>query len=286
MAHTDISLSGIIGRLPPKLQGMAILMRLDRPIGTWLLLLPGWWAIALADRTRWDLFLLFAIGSVVMRGAGCVINDLWDRDLDAAVERTRGRPLVTGAVTRNEAFGLLVFLLGIGLLILLYMPLTAVVAGVLSLVFVITYPLMKRFTWWPQMFLGFTFNFGALIGWAAATNTISATAIGLYVAGIFWTLGYDTIYAHQDKADDALVGIKSTARLFGQKSKYWVSGFYAATILLLAITAPTPFLVLPLFHFVYQLAEWDMDDAASSLRFFKSNRDAGLLILLALLFIR
>jgi len=272
--------------LPPKLQGMAMLMRLDRPIGTWLLLLPGWWAIALADRTRWDLFLLFAIGSVVMRGAGCVINDLWDRDLDAAVERTRGRPLVTGAVTRNEAFGLLALLLSIGFLILLYMPLTAVVTGVLSLVFVITYPLMKRFTWWPQMFLGFTFNFGALIGWAAATNTVSATAIGLYVAGIFWTLGYDTIYAHQDKADDALVGIKSTARLFGQKSKYWVSGFYAATILLLALTAPTPFLVLPLGHFIYQVAKWDMDDAASSLRFFKSNRDAGLLILLALLFIR
>ncbi len=286
MAHTDISLSGIIGRLPPKLQGMAMLMRLDRPIGTWLLLLPGWWAIALADRGRWDLFVLFAIGAIIMRGAGCVINDLWDRDLDAAVERTRGRPLVTGAVTRNEALGLLALLLGMGLLILLCMPLTAVVVGVLSLGFIVTYPLMKRFTWWPQMFLGFTFNFGALIGWAAATNTISAPAIGLYVAGIFWTLGYDTIYAHQDKADDALVGIKSTARLFGQKSKYWVSGFYAAAIVLLVLTAPTPFLVLPALHFIYQVAKWDMDDAASSLRFFKSNRDAGLLILLALLFIR
>ncbi len=279
MGHTDISLSGLIGRLPPKAQGFALLMRLDRPIGTWLLLLPALWAIALADYTRWDLYFLFAVGAVVMRGAGCVINDLWDQDLDAAVERTRGRPLVTGAVTRREAFMLLGVLLLIGFIILVCLPPMAIGLGILSLAFVVTYPLMKRFTWWPQMFLGFTFNFGALIGWAAATGTLSTAALWLYAAGIFWTLGYDTIYAHQDKDDDALVGVKSTAQLFAGKSKLWIAGFYAATTALLCIAAAMPLMLLAAAHFAWQVWRWDMNDPASSLRFFKSNRDAGLIIL-------
>lgn len=283
MSHTDISLAGLIGRLPPKAQAAALLMRLDRPIGTWLLLLPGWWAIALTAPLRWDLYALFAIGAVIMRGAGCIINDLWDRDLDAAVERTRGRPLVTGAATRTEALLLLGALLALGLAILLTMPVMAIGIGVLSLAFVVTYPLMKRFTWWPQLFLGLTFNFGMPIGWAAATGSLAPQALWLYAAGIFWTLGYDTIYAHQDREDDAMAGIKSTARLFGARSKIWVSVFYAVCTVLMFWAVPTSYLILPAIHFIWQILRWNMDDPASSLRFFKSNRDAGLLVLAALL---
>lgn len=284
MPHTDITIPKWLEPFSLKAKGFAHLMRLDRAIGTWLLLLPGWWSIALANPHRFDLFALFGIGAIVMRGAGCVINDLWDRDLDAAVERTRGRPLVTGAVTKNEAFGLLFILLLIGLGILLTLPPVAIGIGVVSLLFVIAYPLMKRFTWWPQLFLGFTFNFGALIGYAAVTNTVSFEAALLYVGGIFWTLGYDTIYAHQDKEDDALAGIKSTARLFGDNSRKWVAGFYAIAMILFAIAMPSPLMALGAAHFIWQIYAWDMNDPASSLRFFKSNRDAGLLILLAIFF--
>lgn len=278
MGHTDISLAGLVGRLPPKLRGFALLMRLDRPIGTWLLLLPAWWAIALADPTRFDLFALFAVGAIVMRGAGCVINDLWDQDLDAVVERTQGRPLVTGLVSRREAFGLLICLLGIGWAILLNLPALAIQLGILSMAFVVTYPLMKRFTWWPQMFLGFTFNFGALIGWAAAANELSYTALLLYAAGILWTLGYDTIYAHQDKEDDATIGVKSTARLFAEKSKKWVAAFFFLAVLLLMIAVKSPLMLAVAAHFVWQLRRWHTDDPTSSLAMFKSNRDAGLIV--------
>lgn len=287
MPHTDISINAFIKRLPPKGQAAALLMRLDRPIGAWLLLLPGWWAIALADHTRWDLFILFAIGALVMRGAGCIINDLWDQDLDARVERTQGRPLVTGAITRTEAFFLLFALLVTGACILLTLPFAAIVLGVISMLFVIVYPLMKRFTWWPQMFLGFTFNFGALMGWAAAQERLEPPALFLYAAGIFWTLGYDTIYAHQDKEDDALVGVKSTARLLGDNSKRWVVMFYTTTILLLAAAFVAAGLTLVSVAGLLAVAaymfgtvrRWDMDDPMSSLLTFKSARNAGLLVL-------
>lgn len=283
MPYTDITIPKWLAPHSERMRAYAHLMRLDRPIGTWLLLLPGWWAIALADPWRWDLYILFAIGAVVMRGAGCVVNDLWDQDMDAKVERTRVRPLPSGALTRREAFGLLGVLLLIGFLILISMPPMAIGLGVLSLGFVVTYPLMKRFTWWPQLFLGFTFNFGALIGWAAATGALSWQAVVLYTGGIFWTLGYDTIYAHQDKEDDALAGIKSTARLFGNNSKRWIAGFYTAAIILFATAVPlhaSVLMALPALHFAWQVREWDMNDPSSSLKFFKSNRDAGLLILL------
>ncbi|MCB1538873.1 MAG: 4-hydroxybenzoate octaprenyltransferase [Rhodospirillales bacterium] len=283
MGHTDITNPKWFAPLSARLRVYAHLMRLDRPIGTWLLLLPGWWAIALAHPRRWDLFFLFGAGAVIMRGAGCVINDLWDRDLDASVERTRGRPLVTGAASRREAFALVGVLFALGAAILLSLSTQAIALGILSLAFVVTYPLMKRFTWWPQLFLGFTFNFGALIGWAAAAGRLEAPALWLYAGGIFWTLGYDTIYAHQDREDDALAGIKSTARLFGNRSKIWVAGFYAAAIALWSMAMPTPvfapLLTLPALHFAWQVWRWDMDDPASSLRFFKSNRDAGLILL-------
>jgi 4-hydroxybenzoate polyprenyltransferase len=283
MTYTDISRIGFIAKLPPKMQSFALLMRLDRPVGIWLLLTPCWWAVILADWRRFDLLLLFALGAVVMRAAGCIINDLWDRDIDGAVARTSMRPLVTGEITKRQAFAALFILLVIGLFILLSLPPLAIVLGVLSLGLVITYPLMKRFTWWPQLFLGFTFNFGVLIGWAAATGALSMTALYLYAAGIFWTLGYDTIYAHQDKTDDALIGVKSTARLFAEKSKYWVSGFYAAVIVFLFMAAPSPYVLLPAAHFIWQILRWDMNNEASCLRIFKSNRDAGLLILFSLM---
>lgn len=259
-------------------------MRLDRPIGTWLLLLPGWWAIALAQsKMRWDLFILFAIGALVMRGAGCVINDLWDHRMDAKVARTKGRPLPSGRVSRREAIAFLFFLLMAGFAILMSLSYTAIITGVASLLFVVTYPLMKRVTWWPQLFLGLTFNFGALMGTAAVEDYITTNAWWMYAAGIFWTLGYDTIYAHQDKDDDALAGIKSTARLFGRQSKHWVASFYLTMMALLVFAVPTPWMLIPAAHFAWQIYAWDMDDPASSLKFFKSNRDAGLLILAAIL---
>ena len=284
MPHTDIQIPPWLEPFSAKIKAFAHLARLDRPIGTWLLLLPGWWAIALAQtRMRWDLFILFAIGAIVMRGAGCVINDLWDHKMDAKVARTKGRPLPSGRVSRREAYTFLACLLLIGFSILMSLSYTAIQIGVISLVFIVVYPLMKRFTWWPQLFLGLTFNFGALMGTAAVKDYVTTNAWWLYAAGIFWTLGYDTIYAHQDKEDDALVGIKSTARLFGEQSKQRVARFYLSMMALMVFAAPTPWMILPVAHFAWQVYAWDMNDPASSLKFFKSNRDAGLLILLVLL---
>lgn len=295
MTHTDINSKGWLSYLPPKMQPLALLMRLDRPIGTWLLLLPGWWAIVLAagglsrmNMADWKIFALFGIGAVIMRGAGCVINDLWDRDFDKAVERTRNRPLASGSVSVRAALFFLAFLLFLGLLILLQLSLVAILLGILTLPLIVTYPLMKRVTWWPQFFLGLTFNFGALMGWAAVTGTVGIPALLLYIGGIFWTLGYDTIYAHQDKDDDALIGVKSTARRLGPQSLRWVTGFYTAAWLMIAaafIMAGSGLSVLALggmaAHFIWQVRRWDMDDPASSLRIFKSNRNGGLLVLLA-----
>lgn len=284
MPHTDIQIPAWLAPFSAKIKAFAHLMRLDRPIGTWLLLLPGWWAIALAQSNmRWELFILFGIGAIVMRGAGCVINDLWDHKMDARVARTKGRPLPSGRVTRREAYAFLFFLLMTGFAILMSLPYTAIITGIVSTAFIIVYPLMKRITWWPQLFLGLTFNFGALLGTAAVKDYITVNAWWMYAAGIFWTLGYDTIYAHQDKEDDALVGIKSTARLFGAQSKHWVASFYLTMMALLIFAAPTAWMLIPAAHLGWQIYAWDMDDPASSLRFFKSNRDAGLLILLVLL---
>jgi len=283
MPHTDIQIPRWLEPFSAKAKAFAHLMRLDRPIGTWLLLLPGWWAIALYAPKRWDLFILFGIGAVVMRGAGCVINDLWDHKMDAKVARTKGRPLPSKRVTRREAYAFLFLLLMIGFSILMTMSEAAIWIGVISIAFIVIYPLMKRITWWPQLFLGLTFNFGALLGAAAAKDYLPVNAWWMYAAGIFWTLGYDTIYAHQDKEDDALVGIKSTARLFAGNSKAWVASFYLSFMALLMFAVPSIWLLIPAAHFAWQVKAWDMDDPASSLRFFKSNRDAGLLILLVIL---
>ncbi|PZQ48268.1 MAG: 4-hydroxybenzoate octaprenyltransferase [Micavibrio aeruginosavorus] len=297
MGFTDIRFD-LVSRLPYSWQPYALLMRLDRPIGWWLLLLPGWWAIMLAGDGfnglgwyEWYLMILFFLGAIVMRGAGCIVNDLWDRDLDAQVERTRARPLASGAVKPWQAITFLFFLLFFGLLLLVQMPAVTIWLGIFSLVLIGVYPYMKRITWWPQAFLGITFNFGALMGWAATTGRVEIETLLLYVGAFFWTLGYDTIYAHQDKADDQLVGIKSTALLFGERSKKWVGGFYAVAWVSIGLAAyladasilSLGFLILPGVHLLLQVLLWNPDDPASSLRWFKSNRDCGLLFFLCFL---
>jgi 4-hydroxybenzoate polyprenyltransferase len=299
--HTDIKRDGWIGRfLPTVLQPYALLMRLDRPIGIWLLLLPGWWSILLASggllhgsfraqAQEWMTLVLFGAGAVIMRGAGCIINDLWDRDLDKGVARTAQRPLAAGIVSTRAALVFLSILLSLGLCILLQLSLVAVCLGVLSLPFIIAYPLMKRITWWPQAFLGLTFNFGALMGWSAVTGALAWPAFLLYAAGFFWTLGYDTIYADQDMEDDAAMGIRSSTRKLGAKAKPFVGGCYMLCWLLLviafALAGVRGIVILPLLaglaHMVWQLKSWDRTDPGSALKMFKSNRDFGLLMLLA-----
>lgn len=280
----------------PDVRPYAYLMRLDRPIGTWLLLLPGWWAIMLAagggpgiNGFIFNTLALFWFGAIVMRGAGCVINDLWDRKLDRQVERTQARPLAAGTIDERAALIFLVILLLIGLGILWQMSLVTVLLGFMVFPLIVLYPLMKRWTWWPQAFLGLTFNFGALMGWAAVNDVISVTALSLYVAGFFWTLGYDTIYAHQDKEDDARIGIKSSAIKLGENSKNYVTIFYllAATFLFIAfLTAGAGWVSLALLvpaalHLAWQIKVWDMDDPENSLMVFKSNQDFGMLVMLA-----
>ncbi len=277
-----------IERWPAPVRPYARLMRLDRPIGTWLLLLPCWWSVALASPKLPDLWLmfLFAIGAVVMRGAGCVLNDIYDRNLDGSVTRTSMRPLASGEIKLWQAILFLILLLLIGLGILLLFDRLTVALGFLSLLPVAVYPLMKRITWWPQLFLGFTFNWGALMGWSAVTGTLSFSAFLLYVAGIFWTLGYDTIYAHQDRHDDELVGIKSTARLFGDNSRPWVALFYALAIAFLAAAGWVEglhegfyiLLALATGFILLQLALWKMNDPEDCLWRFCSNRNFGLMI--------
>jgi 4-hydroxybenzoate polyprenyltransferase len=283
---------GWIEHLPERLRPYAVLARWDRPIGSWLLLLPGWWALALAP--GWPdlrLVALFALGAVAMRGAGCVINDLIDRDLDARVERTRQRPLASGRLGVSQALAFLALQSLVGALVLLAFKRFAIVLALASLPLIVIYPLMKRITWWPQAFLGITFNWGALVGWAAATGELAAPALLLYAAGFFWTLGYDTIYAHQDKTDDALIGIRSTARRLGAATPRWLWGFYGVTLALLAAAGwsaglgPGFYLLLLAVagHFAWQIRTLELDDPRSCLRRFRSNRDLGLLVCLAIL---
>lgn len=279
---TDIRAERFIFRsTPPAWHPYIKLARLDRPVGIWLLLLPGWWSIVLAGGGGYYLT-LFALGAVLMRAAGCVVNDLWDRRLDAQVERTRTRPLASGEVSPRQALVFLFVLLSLSLAILLQMNALTIALGFLSLLPVVLYPLMKRVTWWPQLFLGLTFNWGALMGWATATGTIAPAAWLMYAGGIFWTLAYDTVYAHQDKQDDALVGIKSTARLFGDKSRIFVglSLVLALALFALAKGALTPLLLLPALHAAWQICRWDMRSPESCLSIFKSNVIFGLFLLI------
>ncbi len=299
--HTDIKSGDWIDRiLPLGLRPYARLARLDRPIGWWLLLLPSWWAILLASGGVSTLgpegavdLCLFWIGAIVMRAAGCVINDLWDRDLDRHVARTAARPLASGAVSRARAFAFLGALLLCGAIILFQLSLLAILLGLLSLPLIVVYPLMKRWIWWPQIVLGLTFNFGALIGWAAATMSVGLPALLLYLGGVFWTLSYDTVYAHQDLEDDMTIGIKSSARWLGDpaRAKKWVGAFMLCAWALIAfadqLAAPgvfSAFLMAPsAAHLFWQWRRWDPADHESSLRIFRSNRDFGLLVLPAMM---
>ncbi len=277
--------------IPDRFKAYALLGRFDRPIGVWLLALPGLWAIwlsaeGLTVQAIW-ISVLFIIGAFAMRAAGCVINDIWDRDLDKKVERTRVRPLAAEDLSLKQAVVFLCILLIIGLLVLLQMNEITILLGFLSIPLIIAYPLMKRITFWPQAFLGITFNFGILMGWAAMTETLELATFLLYAGAIFWTLGYDTIYAHQDIEDDMRAGIKSTALKFGSASKIWVGAFYmiAFKLILLAFATQGFWSVMALtpvaWHLTYQVLKWDMDNPQSALKIFRSNRDCGLLILAA-----
>lgn len=272
------------------------LMRLDRPIGTWLLLFPCWWGLALAplsDASDWRgvwLAALFTVGAVVMRGAGCTVNDILDRRIDAKVQRTRTRPIPSGQVSVRQAVAFLAAQLLVGLVILLQFNTSTILLGVASLALVFPYPLMKRITWWPQLWLGLTFNWGALMGWSAVTGGLDWPALALYAAGVFWTLGYDTVYAHQDKEDDARIGVKSTALRLGDRSRWWIAAFYLATILLIGaalVLADAHWLggllmVAALAQLSWQVVRWVPDDPVSCLAVFKSNKWFGLYVLIAL----
>ncbi len=271
------------------------LARVDRPIGTWLLLFPCWWGIGLA-LSQWQLWpdlrllVLFAVGALVMRGAGCTYNDIVDRDIDAKVARTAERPIPSGQVSVKRAAGFLILQLLIGLAVLLQLNHFTIGLGVASLTLVFTYPFMKRITYWPQAWLGLTFNWGALMGWAAVTGGLTWPPLLLYGAGIAWTLGYDTIYAHQDKEDDALIGVKSTALKFGRATKPWLAGFYGLTLLLMLAAGLTAGLGWPFvvgvagvaLHFAWQVTALDIDDPASCLALFRSNRFVGWILLLGI----
>ena len=274
------------------------LSRADRPIGTWLLLIPGLWGIALAaietGFKQWDLWLAVscAAGAFLMRGAGCTWNDISDRKIDAQVARTRSRPLPSGQVTVRGAVLWMVAQALIASLILFSYNGLAITLGIMSLALVAIYPFAKRFTWWPQVFLGLAFNWGALLAYAAHAGQVSWAAVLMYAAGIAWTLYYDTIYAHQDREDDALIGVKSTARLFGQNTRPWLWGFIAATVILMALSVTLvlatpddlPALGLALlgvwafgWHMTLQMRGLNVDDADSCVVTFRSNRNAGLL---------
>jgi len=273
------------------------LARFDRPIGSWLLLMPCWWSAALATAVSGDivqlpgLVLLFFVGAFVMRGAGCTWNDITDRDLDALVERTRSRPIPAGQVSVAQATIFLVVQALVGLAVLLQFNRFAIATGIASLLIVAVYPFMKRITWWPQIVLGLAFSWGALMGFAVVLGRIDASALLLYAGSIAWVIGYDTIYAHQDAEDDALIGIKSTALLFGARTRPALMVFYAMAVVLIGsalwfAAARWPAAIgLAAFaaHLAWQIARLDISDPALCLRIFRSNRDAGLLLFAGLL---
>ncbi|MGA9433996.1 MAG: 4-hydroxybenzoate octaprenyltransferase [Roseobacter sp.] len=275
------------------------LSRADRPIGTWLLLIPCWWGLSLSmlstQSASWhDAWIAFgcAIGAWLMRGAGCTWNDITDRDFDGQVERTRSRPIPSGQVSVRGAFVWLCIQALLAFCILLTFNVAAIKLGILALLPVAIYPFAKRFTWWPQVFLGIAFNWGALLAWTAHSGQLDAPAVVLYLAGIAWTLFYDTIYAHQDTEDDALIGIKSTARLFGDKTVSWLRRFLMATVGLMGIavifaaidTANVLALVVALagpwamgWHMAWQLRGFDTENNAKLLQLFRANRDTGMI---------
>src|SRR6202045_2606316 len=265
------------------------LARFDRPIGSWLLLMPCWWSAGLATAVSGDigqlpgLVLVFFVGAFVMRGAGCTWNDITDRDLDALVERTRSRPIPAGQVSVPQALAFLVVQALVGLAVLLQFNRFAVATGIASLLIVAVYPFMKRITWWPQIVLGLAFSWGSLMGFAVTFGRIDATPLLLYAGSISWVIGYDTIYAHQDAEDDALIGIKSTALLFGARTHQALMIFYTLAVVLIGVALARAGAGLPAWvgllafaaHLIWQIRRLQINDPALCLRIFKSNRDAG-----------
>jgi 4-hydroxybenzoate polyprenyltransferase len=288
----DSERRGFIGALPPPLRPYASLMRLDRPIGSWLLYWPCAWSVALAGvGGRWDLLLWFALGAFAMRSAGCVYNDIVDRDLDRKVERTRLRPLASNRVSLRSAWALIAILCLIGLLVLVQLKLLAAIIALASIAPVAAYPFMKRITWWPQAWLGLVFSWGALVGWPAVTGALSWSPLILWLGSIAWVIGYDTLYAIQDIEDDALVGVKSSARRLGEKAPLGIAAFYAIAVVLWAVAiwlVRADWIALltlapAALHLANQALRADPTDGELALELFRSNRTCGLLVFLAML---
>lgn len=288
----DSERRGVVGALPPPLRPYASLIRLDRPIGTWLLYWPCAWSVALAGvGGRWDLFLWFALGAFAARSAGCVYNDIVDRDLDSKVERTKLRPLASKRVSVRSAWLLIALLLALALAVLVQLEPTARIVALASVAPVAAYPFMKRITWWPQAWLGLVFSWGALVGWPAVTGSLDWPALLLWLGTVAWVVGYDTLYAIQDMEDDALVGVKSSARRLGDKAPLGIGLFYALAVLLwgaalwsarpdwLALVALAPAAL----HLANQALRANPADGEGALALFRSNRTCGLLVFLAML---
>ncbi|MCM8730646.1 4-hydroxybenzoate octaprenyltransferase [Hephaestia sp. GCM10023244] len=284
----DTQHRGLVGALPPRLRAFALLARFDRPIGWWLLFWPGAWGVALAGGafSRWELLLWLLLGAIAMRGAGCVYNDIVDRDLDRKVARTRARPLASGGVSLTAAWIWLVLLCLIGLVVLLQLSAYAAIVALASLAPVAAYPFMKRITWWPQAWLGLVFSWAALVGWSEVAGALTLPGLLLYAGAIAWVIGYDTIYALQDREDDALIGVRSSALRMGQYVRGGTAGFYALALALWAAAIwqvradPLAFVTLvPVaLHFCWQVATLQTDNGANALDRFRANRFAGLLM--------
>uniref|UniRef100_A0A8C5P9W9 4-hydroxybenzoate polyprenyltransferase, mitochondrial n=1 Tax=Leptobrachium leishanense TaxID=445787 RepID=A0A8C5P9W9_9ANUR len=292
----SFSAAGIVESMPKDVQPYLKLMRLDKPIGTWLLYLPCTWSIALAADPGClpdlSMLALFGTGAILMRGAGCTINDMWDRDFDRKVERTSSRPIASGDITRFQSLVFLGGQLSFALCVLLCLNNYSIALGAASLSLVITYPLMKRITYWPQLVLGLTFNWGALLGWAAVKGSCDwSVCLPLYVSGVMWTLIYDTIYAHQDKKDDVIVGVKSTALRFNDQTKRWLSGFSVAMLAGLTLTGLSCEQTLPYYtalaligaHLTHQIYTLDINNAEDCWKKFSANRTVGLLLFAGIL---
>lgn len=288
----DSERRGLIGALPPRLRPFASLIRLDRPVGSWLLYWPCAWSVALAGVDgRWHLFAWLALGAFAMRSAGCVYNDIVDKDLDRRVERTRLRPLASGRVGVGAAWVLAGLLCAVGLVVLLQLERTAQIVALASIAPVAAYPYMKRITWWPQAWLGLVFSWGALVGWPAVTQSVGWPALLLWLGTVAWVVGYDTLYAIQDVEDDALVGVKSSARRLGDKAPLGIGACYAVAIALwgAAVWAVRPdwvalmALVPAALHLANQALRADPADGEGALALFRSNRSCGLLVCLAML---
>ncbi|XP_020014680.2 4-hydroxybenzoate polyprenyltransferase, mitochondrial [Castor canadensis] len=293
----SLSAAAVVSSAPRPLQPYLRLMRLDKPIGTWLLYLPCTWSIGLAAEPGcfpdWHMLALFGTGAILMRGAGCTINDMWDRDYDKKVTRTACRPIAAGDISTFQSFVFLGGQLTLALGVLLCLNYYSIALGAASLLLVVTYPLMKRITYWPQLALGLTFNWGTLLGWSAIKGSCDpSVCLPLYFSGVMWTLVYDTIYAHQDKKDDAVIGLKSTALLFREKTKQWLSGFSVAMLGALSLVGVNTGQTAPYYtalgavgaHLAYQIYTVDIHRPDDCWYKFTSNRTVGIIIFLGIVF--